>query len=393
MSNVETYPLLCTINSGKDDDGVSRVSNLLWQVLSRATDRRCRHLNLLPEGKTRATASDKLKFARRMLNEHLRGRIEWIMYDHLGPARIQGLIPRQFVRPYALFLHSVEAWSPLSAGRKRILRDAQVRIANSHYTAQHVAAAHPEIGAIEVCHLALPPLHHSDFSGHHLGRNGSGPDSSTVSPVMDETETALLNRINAHSVLIVGRMVSSERHKGHEPLIEIWQQVTKAVPDAQLLIVGGGDDVPRLKNKAAQAAPGESIIFAGHVNDSALQQLYRRAAVFCMPSSSEGFGLVYLEAMRHRLPCIASPDNAATEVVLDGETGFLVQQSETAQLAAAIIELLKNPARRREMGEAGYERWQKVFSFENFEHRLLSILEHAALLKTTSISLNGKRRK
>lgn len=385
MSDAKTYPLLCTINSGKGEDGVSRVSHLLWQVLNRATDGRCRHLNLLPEGKTLAAASDKLKFARRMLAEHLRGRIEWIMYDHIGPARIQGLIPGPLARPYALFLHSIEVWSPLSAGRKRILRDARVRIANSHYTRQRVAAAHPEIGAIEVCHLALPPLNGSDFAARDSNRNQSGPLPGAQYSTRGETDASLLSRINTHSILIVGRMVSSERHKGHDRLIEIWPQVTTAVPDAQLVIVGGGDDVPRLKEKAAQAAPGESIIFTGHVSDNTLQQLYRQAAVFCMPSASEGFGLVYLEAMQHRLPCIASPDNAAAEVVVDGETGFLVQQSETAQLASAIIELLKNPARRRELGEAGFERWQRVFSFENFEQRLLSILEHASLLKPVSI--------
>lgn len=386
MSDAQSHPLLCTINSGSGEDGVSRVSRLLWQVLSQATDERCRHLSLLPEGKTRAAAADKLKFARSMLAEHLRGRVEWVMYDHLGPARIQGLIPRPLARPYALFLHGIEVWSPLSAGRRRILRDARVRVANSHYTAQRVAAAHPEIGAIEVCHLALPPRDGSDFRPRNSERDESGARLSAQASTSGEAEAALLRRINAHAVLIVGRMSASERYKGHDQLIESWPQVARHVPGSQLVIVGGGDDVPRLKRLATETGAGEAIIFAGHVSDDALQGLYRRAAVFCMPSTGEGFGLVYLEAMRHRLPCVASPGNAAAEVLIDGETGLLVRQSETAQLAGALIELLQNPERRREMGEAGYERGQKVFSFENFEQRLLNILEGASLLKPTAIS-------
>jgi phosphatidylinositol alpha-1,6-mannosyltransferase len=386
MNDAKSYPFLCTINSGRGEDGVSRVSRLLWQVLDRATEHRCRHLNLLPEGKSLASASDKLKFARRMLTEHMRGRVGWIMYDHLGPARVQGLIPSRLKRPYAVFLHSIEVWSPLSEGRKRILRDARVRIANSNYTAQRVTAAHPEIGEIEVCHLALPPLDGADFGASNTKHRGNGASLNAPPATGGETDAALLSRINAQSLLIVGRMSGSERYKGHDQLIEIWPDVKGVVPGGQLIIVGGGDDVARLQRKAVEAGAGESIIFAGHVSDQTLQQLYRRAALFCMPSTSEGFGLVYLEAMRHRLPCIASPDNAAAEVVADNETGLLVEQAETAQLARAIIELLQNPARRKEMGEAGFERWQRLFSFENFEQRMLRILDEASLLKPTKIS-------
>ena len=386
MTEAKTHPFLCTINSGRGEDGVSRVSRLLWQVLSGATRGECRHLNLLPEGKRLAAASDKLRFARRMLTEHLRGRVDWIMYDHLGPARIQALIPRALARPYAVFLHSIEVWSPLSEGRKQVLRDASVRIANSNYTAERVAAAHPEIGRIEVCHLALPPLDGANFMLPKTRLRDNGAARNGPHTRNGEPDAALLNRINAQAILIVGRMSSAERYKGHDQLIEIWPEVRKSVPAGQLIIVGGGDDVARLKRKAVESGAGESIIFAGHTSDETLQQLYRRAAIFCMPSTSEGFGLVYLEAMRHRLPCIASPDNAAAEVVADGETGLLVKQAATIELAHAITGLLQNPARRKEMGEAGFERWQRLFSFENFEQRMLTILEQASLLKPETIS-------
>jgi phosphatidylinositol alpha-1,6-mannosyltransferase len=316
-----------------------------------------------------------------MLAAHWRGRIDWVMYDHLGPARVQAVIPSSLARPYAVFLHSLEVWTHLSESRKRILREAKVRIANSNYTAQRVLAAHPDIGPIEVCHLALAPPSISDLLPIDSHDRESGPGLDVVSSKSEATATELLSRINAQAVLIVGRMMSDEGHKGHDQLIEIWSQVTGAAPDAQLVIVGPGDDVSRLKDKASQAGLGESIIFTGHVSDSTLQELYRRAAVFCMPSSGEGFGLVYLEAMRHRLPCIASPDNAAVEVVLDGETGLLASQSDPNRLASAIIQLLNNPALRRQMGEAGRARLQNVFSFENFEQRLLRILENASLLK------------
>lgn len=391
----KTYPLLCTINSGQGEDGISRVTRLLWRVLSKASDGSCRHINLLPQGKIQATAVDQLRFARAVLAEHLVSRIDWIMYDHLGPARVQSLVPRPLHRPYALFLHSVEAWSPLSAGRERVLREATVRIANSHFTARRVAEAHPSVGPIEVCHLALPPSQGKDeVATTQLNDDeASLPATTKASASRDELDEQLLNRVGQHAALIVGRMFSSERYKGHDSLIEAWPQVKAQIPDAQLIIVGGGDDVPRLKAKVEERGLTGDIIFTGHVSDATLNQLYERVAIFCMPSMAEGFGLVYLEAMKHRLPCIASPADAASEIVQHNVTGLLVIQSELDALAQAIAELLKNPERRREMGEAGYARWQNEFKFENFERRLLTILGGSfSLVPMAALEETGKIR-
>ncbi len=393
-SSKKKYPILCTINSGSGEDGISRVTRLLWRVLGKASSHSCQHIRLLPEGKIRASFADQLKFSRVMLAEHLKGRIDWIMYDHLGPARVQGLIPRPLERPYALFLHSIEAWSPLSAGRERILREAKVRIANSHFTARRVAEAHPSVGPIEVCHLALPPVQTLDDLAHaQLGDDLALQPAAHAPASKHEADMLLLNRVRETSVLIVGRMFSSERHKGHDYLIEAWPQVKARIPDAQLIIVGNGDDATRLKAKVEERGLTDNIIFAGHVSDATLKQLYERVAVFCMPSNGEGFGLVYLEAMQNRLPCIASPADAAAEIVQDGITGLLIRQEEVAALAQGIAGLLADPTRRREMGEAGYARWQNTFGFENFERRLLTILGNSfPLAPALSLEETGNMR-
>lgn len=387
-SSKQSHPLLCTINSGTGEDGISRVTQLLWRVLNKASDQRCKHIRLLPEGKIRATAVDKLKFAGVMLAEHLKGKIDWIMYDHLGPARFQNLIPRPLQRPYALFLYSGEAWSQLSTGRERVLREARVRIAISHFTARRVAEAHPDAGPIEVCHLALPHAQALDeFPANDLVDNEKQTLRGGAPERKDEIDALFLSRIREHSVLIVGRMFSSERYKGHDQLIEAWPLVKAQIPDAQLIIVGSGDDVPRLKLKVERSSLDGDIIFAGHISDATLRQLYERVAIFCMPSTSEGFGLVYLEAMQHKLPCIASPVDAAAEIVEHGITGLLVHQAELNALAEAISGLLLNPARRREMGEAGYARLQSNFRFEHFEQRLLAILENSFHLAPTATAV------
>ena len=75
------------------------------------------------------------------------------------------------------------------------------------------------------------------------------------------------------------------------------------------------------------------MLFTGWVNEETLAAVYGRVAVYAMPSDGEGFGLVFLEAMKHRLPCIASTTDATREMVVDGQTGFLVNQDRSGRIS------------------------------------------------------------
>lgn len=339
---------------------------LVWQALQEVSEPQCKLITLIPRGLEPPTPVHKLWFTAKVVGELASRNVDWIIFDHLSLARVQKLVPKAFRRPYAVLLYSIDAWSPLSPKLKEILRQARVRIAISNYTARRVSEAHREVGPIDVCHLALSP---AQYMGQDYSRD------SRVSVISSDPDESLLKRIQSNSVLIVGRMFSSERYKGHDHLIESWPDLKARVPDAQLVIVGRGDDVPRLKAKAEQTGSGASILFTGQVSESTLQAIYKQVSVFAMPSRNEGFGLVYLEAMRHRLPCIGSIHDAAAEVIENGVTGFLIDQTDKNSLLDALARLLENPAQRRQMGEAGFDRLQKQFSFEQFKERFLSALK------------------
>lgn len=355
-------PLLCTIDQRLGHGGIARVSLLVWQVMRSLSRDSCRALSLLPPDADTASYWDKTRFISKVVAGQLRGDFQWLFFDHVGPAMAQLFVPRRYRRPYGIFLHSVEVWNELSSVTVRTLREATVRIANSAYTAERAHAAHAGLGPIEVCPLALlpePPVPD--------GRDGP------------EVDLRLLRQIGTDAVLIVGRLCSTERHKGHVQLIQAWPEVVKQVPGAQLVVVGRGDDLAVLKEKARDAGMEGSILFTGWVNEPTLAEIYERASIYAMPSDGEGFGLVFLEAMKHRLPCIASATDASRDIVADGVTGFLVNQTDEAALIERIVRLLLDPGLRRTMGEAGYRRQHDSFSFEHFQERLIRALEPLVL--------------
>ena len=118
----------------------------------------------------------------------------------------------------------------------------------------------------------------------------------------------------------------------------------------------------------------ERVSFMGFMEDSALQSCYRDADLFVMPSTGEGFGFVFLEAMQYGKPVVAANCTAVPEVVADEVSGVLVERDNLGQLADAIIRLCRDRALRERMGAAGRERLQQHFTFERFKQTLHEII-------------------
>lgn len=169
--------------------------------------------------------------------------------------------------------------------------------------------------------------------------------------VADQTIAAQHDYSNKH-IVFVG--IDWER-KGGPELIEAFKLVLAAHPDAQLTIVGCSPQVD-VKN----------VRVVGRVPLTEVSQYYHRAAVFCLPTKVEPFGIAFIEALNHRLPVVATNIGAAPDIVLDGENGYVVEPGNIRQLADALITLLGDPQRCKAFAERGFaiaaERytWPKV---------------------------------
>ncbi len=149
-------------------------------------------------------------------------------------------------------------------------------------------------------------------------------------------------------VLSVGRL---HPDKGHEYAIKAWPEVVQKVPQARLVIVGDGDDEPRLRRMANETGGQDTILFTGFRKD--LEVLYSRAAIFLRTSINEGINLSTTYALAAALPAIGFLTQTSKEIIVQGENGFLVPLRDHHALAEAIIRLAQDKALRDQMGEAG----------------------------------------
>jgi glycosyltransferase involved in cell wall biosynthesis len=155
--------------------------------------------------------------------------------------------------------------------------------------------------------------------------------------------------------------------------------LTKLAPEVRTVIAGTGPAEAWLRNKAVADGLGERVHFTGFLPSAAVDALYRRADVVCVPSVwDEPFGLVGLEAMAHAKPVVAFRVGGIPDWLEDGRTGFLVPSKDCDALAAAITRLTADAELAARMGAAGRERQRALFSREGHLDGLERHLRRAA---------------
>jgi phosphatidyl-myo-inositol dimannoside synthase len=179
-------------------------------------------------------------------------------------------------------------------------------------------------------------------------------------------------------VICVSRLVP---RKGQDTLIRAWPDIRAAIPDAALLLVGGGPYAGRLRRLASGLGVAGSVIFAGSVPWAELPTYYDAGDVFAMPCRTrrhgldvEGLGIVYLEASAAGLPVIGGDSGNAPDAIRAGETGYVVSGRSQAEVADRVVHLLADPAGARAMGEKGMAWVDQEWRWDLVAQRLERIL-------------------
>lgn len=262
--------------------------------------------------------------------------------------------------------HGVEVWSPLPQVRRRALLCADLVLAPSSDTAEKLVAV----------------------QGVSLQRTRRLP--WVLSPdVVQMTQTPALLPLpqgfpKGSVILTVARWSASERYKGADDLIHATWQLRTAVPDLHLVVVGGGDDLPRLQKLVIDIGAHDRVHFLDSLSREELGACYAHSDVFALPSTGEGFGLVFLEAMSFGKPVVAAAIGGATDLVENEVNGLLVEPHDIVQLTGALARLFADQQLRAQLGRRGSEKVFRKSRFEVFESELESILQECGLPRRTA---------
>lgn len=251
--------------------------------------------------------------------------------------------------------HGIEIWKPLPAVRRKALRRADIVTAPSSDTIQKlIANQNVSVGRIRELPWPLDP----DF--YELSHRPEGPQPPTEFP-------------KGQTILSVGRWAADERYKGADLLIKSVREISKEFPELHLVFVGSGDDLPRLMHMVQECNLIAKVHFLTELSRQQLAGCYAAADIFALPSTGEGFGLVFLEAMAFGKPVIGTKMGGIPDIVEDRREGLLIEPT-VHTLSAALKSLLSNSACRCELGRRARERVGREFTFSRFQQRLADII-------------------
>ncbi|AFZ23147.1 glycosyltransferase [Cylindrospermum stagnale PCC 7417] len=256
--------------------------------------------------------------------------------------------------PYTVLTYGKEVWKPLTDKERQALSSAAEIWTISRYSRDRLCAANSiNPNTVQILPCAIDG------------------DKFTPGPKQPElVEKYNLN--NAKVLMTVARLWSGDIYKGVDVTIRALPQIAEVFPEVKYLVIGRGDDQPRLAQLAQDLGVSDRIVFAGFVPTEQLIAHYRLADAYIMPSQ-EGFGIVYLEAMASGVPVLSGDDDGSSDPLQDGKLGWQVPHRNQDAVATACIEILQKNDQRCD-GKWLREQAIAIFGMDAFQQRLQEML-------------------
>jgi phosphatidyl-myo-inositol dimannoside synthase len=252
----------------------------------------------------------------------LQSRPQHIYCGHINLAPMVSAICKPFGIPFTVLTYGKEVWELLPTSKMKALQAAERIWTISRYSRDRLCTSnniHPN--KVDFVYCAV--------------------DGNIFKPA--EKEARLIEKYNLqHSqvLMTVARLWSGDRYKGVDVTIRALPKIAPHFPDVKYLVLGRGDDQPRLAALAEELGMGDRVVFAGFVPNDALVAHYNLADAYVMPSQ-EGFGIVYLEAMACGVPVLSGDADGSNDPLQDGKLGWQVPHRNPDAVAMAVCEMLK----------------------------------------------------
>ncbi|MEK7648367.1 MAG: glycosyltransferase family 4 protein [Patescibacteria group bacterium] len=259
--------------------------------------------------------------------------------------------------PYCISLHGMDLGMAGRSRRKKalaasLLRHAQVILVNSTYTFQQVQTYGIEQKRISLLYPCSVTFEEKNDT----------PKTSDHFPIL----------------LTVARLV---KRKGHEYVIRALPKLIESFPTCIYSIVGGGHMRRDLMKLVRELSLEQHVDFVGIVSDEMRKKYYRECDIFVMApyeelGDVEGFGMAYIEANSFGKAVIGSRSGGISDAIIDGETGLLVSEKNSSEIADAVLLLTRDPELCNRLGKQGRERVQREFRWEIQAQKLKNILTY-----------------
>lgn len=296
-----------------------------------------------------------LVFAVKLFLHGMMERPDRIIIGHMNFTPVAALLNKLFGIRYYVVIHGIEAWRRHSLLKRWGLRHASRLLTVSRFTQK----------------VLMDRYHFDDELFYYLP---PAVDIDTFIP--KEKSLSLLKEYNLSPeqpvVLSVCRLDSTEYFKGYDKVIFAIDEIRQTIPDVRYILVGRGDDMPRLRNLVNHKNLQRHVYFAGFVPDEDLCDMYNLCDVFALPSQKEGFGIVFCEAMSCGKPVLAGNQDASVDTLLGGEGGALVDPNDQEAITQALLQLLQKKHPKKEVFQPAHQRQLMIenYSLDQFRKRL-----------------------
>ena len=297
---------------------------------------------------------ERLKLALSLLKFLLLHRPQHLYCGHIKLSPLIRLLCKPLGIPYTILTYGKEVWDTLPKNQRQALVEAESIWTISRYSGERLCKAN----SIEPDKVRILPCI---------------VDGSKFTPGKKPQDLVSKYQLQDCQVLMtVARLWSGDIYKGVDVTIRALPKILAAFPQVKYLVIGRGDDRPRLEKLAVELGVAERVVFAGFVPTEELVDHYRVADAYIMPSQ-EGFGIVYLEAMACGKPVLSGDADGSADPLQDGKLGWRVPHRDPEAVAQACIEILEGQNHRCQ-GEWLRKETLKKFSKEAFKQQLLSLM-------------------
>jgi glycosyltransferase involved in cell wall biosynthesis len=292
----------------------------------------------------------RLRLAWSLLICLLMGRQDRVFCGHIKLAPLIRFYCQALNIPYTVLTYGKEVWQTLPYLQRQALQQAASIWTISRYSGDRLCQA-------------------NQVHGNRVKILSCVVDGNQFTP--GEKPSPLLTKYNlknAQVLMTVARLWSGDIYKGVDVTIRALPQILKVFPAVKYLVIGRGDDRPRLEKLAEDLGVENQVIFAGFVPREDLVNHYRVADAYIMPSQ-EGFGIVYLEAMVCGIPVLSGNADGSADPLQDGRLGWRVPHRDVNAVALACIEILQGEDPRTK-GKWLREETLAKFSKQAFREKL-----------------------